>query len=157
MATGKKRAERDIEKGYSKERFVVKLRRLADCIEQGKRFQIQVAGKKSQYHRLPASASNTNADHLWRNWNFRSSGRLRGRPYRYPEQYLKALKVADAAPYESLVVEDSEQGLKSALAAGIPCIVVKNHCTGDVHDFTGAAAELSTITELLASIDRIFS
>ena len=42
-------------------------------------------GKKSQYHRLPASASNTNADHLRRNWNFRSSGRLRGRPYRYTE------------------------------------------------------------------------
>jgi amphi-Trp domain-containing protein len=42
----KKKPGRDIEKGYSKARFVGKLRRLADCIEQGNRFKIQVAGEK---------------------------------------------------------------------------------------------------------------
>jgi amphi-Trp domain-containing protein len=42
----KKRAKRDIEKGYPTEQFVIKLRRLADCIEQGKRFKIQVAGER---------------------------------------------------------------------------------------------------------------
>lgn len=41
-----KRPERDIEKNYPKEQFVTKLRRLADCIEQGKRFRIQVAGER---------------------------------------------------------------------------------------------------------------
>jgi amphi-Trp domain-containing protein len=46
VATGKKKAKRDIEKGYSNEQFVAKLRRLADCIEKGIRFQIQVAGEK---------------------------------------------------------------------------------------------------------------
>ena len=38
--------ERDIEKGYPKADFVAKLRRLADAIEQGKRFEIQIAGER---------------------------------------------------------------------------------------------------------------
>ena len=46
MKMKKKKPERDIEKGYSKERSVSKLRRLADCIEKGNRFKIQVAGEK---------------------------------------------------------------------------------------------------------------
>ena len=46
MPKRKKKAERDIEKGYPIKQFVQKLRRLADCIEQGKRFQIQVAGER---------------------------------------------------------------------------------------------------------------
>ena len=37
---------RDIEKGYSNEQIVEKLRRLADCIESGKSFEIQVAGER---------------------------------------------------------------------------------------------------------------
>ncbi len=46
MARRKARPKRDIEKGYPAKRFVAKLRRLADCIEQGKRFRIQVAGER---------------------------------------------------------------------------------------------------------------
>lgn len=37
---------RDVEKGYSKEEFVAKLRRLADAIESGERFDIQIAGER---------------------------------------------------------------------------------------------------------------
>jgi amphi-Trp domain-containing protein len=36
---------RDIEKAYTKEEFVSKLRRLADCIEKGENFRISVAGE----------------------------------------------------------------------------------------------------------------
>lgn len=39
-------SSRDVEKGYSKPEFVAKLRRLADAIEQGERFEIQIAGKR---------------------------------------------------------------------------------------------------------------
>jgi len=46
MATKKKRHKRDIEKNYPVTQFVKKLRRLADCIEQGQRFQIQVSGER---------------------------------------------------------------------------------------------------------------
>lgn len=38
--------ERDVEKGYPKADFVAKLRRLADAIENGDRFEIQVAGER---------------------------------------------------------------------------------------------------------------
>ena len=38
-------SERDIEKSYSKEDFVSKLRRLADCIETNENFRISVAGE----------------------------------------------------------------------------------------------------------------
>ena len=45
MAT-KKKGKRDVEKTYPAKQFVAKLRRLADSIEQGKRFRIQVAGER---------------------------------------------------------------------------------------------------------------
>lgn len=37
---------RDIEKGYPHADFVAKLRRLADAVEHGKRFAIQIAGER---------------------------------------------------------------------------------------------------------------
>ena len=40
------RPERDIEQGYTKAEFVAKLRRLADAIENGDRFEIQIAGER---------------------------------------------------------------------------------------------------------------
>lgn len=39
-------SNRDIEKSYPLDQFVGKLRRLADCIENGERFEIQVAGER---------------------------------------------------------------------------------------------------------------
>jgi amphi-Trp domain-containing protein len=53
MATQKKKRKRDIEKDYPPKQFVKKLRRLADCLEQGQRFQIQVAGERIY---IPATA-----------------------------------------------------------------------------------------------------
>lgn len=38
--------ERDVEKGYPKADFVAKLRRLADAIENGDRFDIQIEGER---------------------------------------------------------------------------------------------------------------
>lgn len=38
--------DRDIEKDYPKKEFAAKLRRLADCIESGENFEIQVAGER---------------------------------------------------------------------------------------------------------------
>jgi amphi-Trp domain-containing protein len=37
---------RDVEKVYSTSEFVSKLRRLADALERGERFEIQVAGER---------------------------------------------------------------------------------------------------------------
>ena len=41
-----KSPERDIEKDYPLPEFVAKLRRLADAIEKGEQFEIQVAGER---------------------------------------------------------------------------------------------------------------
>ena len=50
----KKKRERDVEKIYSTKKFVAKLRRLADALESGNAFSIQVAGERI---RVPANAS----------------------------------------------------------------------------------------------------
>lgn len=49
-----KKGERDVEKVYSTKQFIAKLRRLADALESGSPFSIQVAGKRI---RVPANAS----------------------------------------------------------------------------------------------------
>lgn len=40
------KADRDIEKSYQLPDFVAKLRRLADALESGKRFEIMIAGER---------------------------------------------------------------------------------------------------------------
>jgi amphi-Trp domain-containing protein len=47
------RPDRDIEKGYTRAQFAAKLRRLADSVESGRAFIIQVAGERI---RVPADA-----------------------------------------------------------------------------------------------------
>ena len=44
MAARKRRGKRDVERVYSRSQFAGKLRRLADALENGTRFRIQVAG-----------------------------------------------------------------------------------------------------------------
>ena len=51
MAT---RRDRDLERTYSRAQFVAKLRRLADALEAGGAFTIQVAGERL---RVPADAA----------------------------------------------------------------------------------------------------
>ena len=41
-----KKSDRDVEKDYSVSQFAAKLRRLADALEAGERFEIQVAGER---------------------------------------------------------------------------------------------------------------
>ena len=42
----KKSATRDIEKTYPTKQFIAKLRRLADSLEKGEKFTIQIAGER---------------------------------------------------------------------------------------------------------------
>jgi len=49
----KKKKKRDIEKSYSVKQTAAKLRRLADSMEQGKSFRIQIAGERIY---IPAGA-----------------------------------------------------------------------------------------------------
>ena len=46
MSAMQKKKKRDIDKNYTDKELVMKLRRLADCIENGNQFRIQIAGER---------------------------------------------------------------------------------------------------------------
>ena len=69
----------------------------------------------------------------------------------HPEPYLKGLQRFGAAAAETVVVEDSARGLKSAIAAGIDCIVVANEFTAS-QDLSKATAKIATFRELPSAI-----
>ena len=65
----------------------------------------------------------------------------------HPEPYLTGLQRFGAAREETLVVEDSARGLRSALAAGIDCAVVHNDFT-KAQDFSQANHRIKALIEL---------
>ncbi|MCP2200806.1 haloacid dehalogenase superfamily, subfamily IA, variant 3 with third motif having DD or ED [Lentzea flava] len=65
----------------------------------------------------------------------------------HPEPYLTGLDRMGASREETLVVEDSARGLRSAVAAGIDCAVVHNEFTKG-QDFSGARYRIQTLAEL---------
>ncbi|GAB2814824.1 HAD family hydrolase [Lentzea nigeriaca] len=69
----------------------------------------------------------------------------------HPEPYLTGLDRLGASREETLVVEDSARGLRSAVAAGIDCAVVHNEFTKG-HDFSGARYRIRTLAELKETI-----
>jgi HAD superfamily hydrolase (TIGR01509 family) len=71
-----------------------------------------------------------------------------------PEPYLMAMERSDCLPEECLVVEDSERGLRAALAAGIRCIVVPNDLT-QAGEFAGACRVLRSCREIPDEIERL--
>jgi len=65
----------------------------------------------------------------------------------HPDPYIAALEKFGAVPEEALVVEDSERGLRAAIAAGIDCAVVANSFVQG-QDFSAATYRLGNISEL---------
>ena len=70
-----------------------------------------------------------------------------------PDVYDLALEGLGLKPGECLALEDSLNGLNSAHAAGIPCLISPSSYT-DQDDFTGATAVVDSF-EAVASIDRL--
>ena len=70
-------------------------------------------------------------------------------PKPHPVPYLAGLERFGAARHEAVVVEDSQRGLRSAVEAGIDCVVVRNHFTRS-HDFSAATHRIDTLHELEA-------
>ncbi len=68
-----------------------------------------------------------------------------------PDPYLLALERFNADPGEAFVIEDSQRGLGSAIAAGIDCVIIENEFTKS-QDFQGAVAVLRSLTELPSQI-----
>ena len=65
----------------------------------------------------------------------------------HPEPYLAGLEKFGGLKKETLIIEDSERGLKSAVAAGIDCAVVYNEFT-KTHDFLKATHRIRSLSEL---------
>ncbi len=72
-----------------------------------------------------------------------------GRSKPHPDPYLNGLARFGGEKHEAIVVEDSERGLRSAVNAGIDCVVVHNHFTIS-HDFSNATHRIKTLHELEA-------
>jgi len=64
-----------------------------------------------------------------------------------PDPYLTALGRFGANESEALVIEDSARGLRSAVAAGIPCITVHNDFTAH-QDLSAADHRVANLKEL---------
>jgi beta-phosphoglucomutase-like phosphatase (HAD superfamily) len=71
----------------------------------------------------------------------------------HPEPYLAGLARFGAAKPDTLVVEDSVRGLRSAMAAGIDCAVVDNGFAQG-GDFSGASHRIERLIDLVDIIDR---
>jgi HAD superfamily hydrolase (TIGR01509 family) len=69
----------------------------------------------------------------------------------HPEPYLTALERFGATKTETLIVEDSARGLRSAVAAGIDCAVVHNAFTQS-QDFSRATYRINTLSDLIPLI-----
>jgi HAD superfamily hydrolase (TIGR01509 family) len=65
----------------------------------------------------------------------------------HPEPYLTGLQRLGATKEETLVVEDSSRGLRSAVAAGIDCAIVYNDFT-KAQDFSQATYRVESLIEL---------
>ena len=62
----------------------------------------------------------------------------------WPDLYLAAAAALSLPPEQTLVLEDSHNGLRAAIAAGAPCVVVPSPVTRG-SDFTGAAAVIDSL------------
>lgn len=65
----------------------------------------------------------------------------------HPDPYLKGLEIFGGEKDEAIIVEDSQRGLRSAVNAGIECVIVDNHFTSN-HDFSDATHRIKTLFEL---------
>lgn len=69
----------------------------------------------------------------------------RGKPD--PDPYVTALERLGVPPTAAVCIEDSGQGLRSATAAGVRCIIVRNAFMAS-HDVEGAWVVLDSVAEL---------
>jgi len=72
----------------------------------------------------------------------------------HPDPYLKGLTQFRAKKENAIVVEDSQRGLRSAIAAEIDCIIVQNDFTTS-HDFSTATHRIDKLSELKSLLNRL--
>ena len=72
----------------------------------------------------------------------------------HPDPYLLGAERAGHPPERCVAVEDSPRGLRAALAAGIPCFVVKSDLN-EGQDFSGAIAVCEDIAEVAERLSAL--
>lgn len=65
----------------------------------------------------------------------------------HPEAYLRAIMLAGGKAEQCMVIEDSERGLTAAKKAGLSCVVIPNHLSGN-QDYAQADAILDSFRDL---------
>jgi len=70
-----------------------------------------------------------------------------------PEPYLTAATRLGVLPVDCIAVEDSPRGLEAAIAAGMPCVVMRTNLTSN-YPFAGAYAVVDTPVELQRSLQE---
>jgi HAD superfamily hydrolase (TIGR01509 family) len=73
------------------------------------------------------------------------------RPKPAPDAYLAAAAALGVSPAECAVVEDTQRGIRAAVAAGARAIAVPNELTVD-NDFSGAVRRLTHLDQLTAEL-----
>ena len=73
-----------------------------------------------------------------------------------PDVYLQAVKCLGLSASLCLALEDSPPGMKSALAAGMRCVVVPNPDL-NASNFDGAFARFDNLVQVHRNLDRILS
>ena len=66
----------------------------------------------------------------------------------FPDPYLKGVDLLNAPKHETIIVEDSQRGLTSAVNAQIECAIVHNDFTSS-HDFSKATYKIKSLKELI--------
>lgn len=73
-----------------------------------------------------------------------------------PEPYRKALGELGLEPDRAVIVEDTESGVASGVAAGVPVIAIRHEFNGR-HDLSGAAAVLDGLADTDAVLHLVKS
>jgi HAD superfamily hydrolase (TIGR01509 family) len=84
---------------------------------------------------------------LLRHFEFILTGEDYERSKPEPDPYLAGLARFGAESARAFAVEDSARGLRSALAAGVPCIVIRSAFTAS-EDFSGAFRVIDSIRDV---------
>lgn len=72
----------------------------------------------------------------------------------HPDPYLMALEKFGVTKEECVAIEDSERGLRSAVAAGIDCVVVANSFVKG-QDFRDATDRIDSLSELASLLEQM--
>lgn len=115
----------------------------------------EVLGELASHYRMAVVTNARRSDFeliharrdLLRHFEFVLTGEDFARSKPEADPYLAGLARFAADPSQSVAVEDSLRGLRSARAAGLPCIVIRTPFTAS-EDFTGAFRVVDSIREL---------